>query len=65
MKVIEFIKNDFTRPTPVLYKYFGYPLEILRSNDENTITDIDVTRSINECAELTFTINLTKDRKID
>jgi hypothetical protein len=65
LKTVEFIKNDFTKPTPVLYKYFGSPLEVLRSKDKNTITDIDINRQINECAELTFTINLIKDRKID
>lgn len=65
MKQIEFLKDEFIKPTPILYKYKGYPLHVLRSNDEKKVTDIDLTRNINECAELTFTIITTKDRKID
>jgi hypothetical protein len=65
LKEVTFIKDEFIKPTPILYKYKGCPLHTLRSNDENKVVDIDLTRNINECSELTFTVVTTKDRKID
>jgi hypothetical protein len=65
MKTISFIKDKFSKPSPVLYKYKGCPLNSLVSKDFNKAYDITVTENINECKELSMTIPITDDRKLD
>lgn len=65
MKTISFFKEKFSKPSPILYKYKGCPLNSLASRDFNKAYDITVTENINECRELSFSIPITKDKKLD
>lgn len=65
MKTIEFIKDEYTKATPILYTYKGCIEASLRDNSINTATDITLTTNTNECSQLTFSVPFTKDRKLD
>lgn len=65
MQMIEFIKDEFSNPSILIYKYKGLLLETLNSNDENKAYDINLIQNVNECSELTFSIMVTEDRKLD
>jgi hypothetical protein len=65
MEMIEFIKDEFSKPSILIYKYKGLLLETLNSYVENKAYDITLTQNVNECSELTFSIMVTEDRKLD
>jgi|GEM_PF-3767930 len=64
MNKIEFIKDEFLNPTPVLYLCRGIIETSLKSRDFNTAVNIIKSDKQNEVSTLTFEIPFFKDRKI-
>lgn len=64
MKKIKFIKEDYLKPSPVLYLCRGVPETPLRTRDYNTAVNIIKSDKQNEVSTLTFEIPFSKDRKI-
>ena len=65
MKQIEKIREEYAKPTPILYTYKGHMEQSLVSKDFNNAVDIVLTENINEVKQLTFNIPLNEERKLD
>lgn len=59
------VQDKYTHPTPILYRYKGYPEVSLASNDFDNVKNLTVTTSQNETSTLTFEIPFSKDRKLN
>jgi hypothetical protein len=64
MNKIEFIKDEFLNPTPILYLCRGIIETSLKSRDFNTTVNIVKSDKQNEVSTLAFDIPFSKDRKI-